>query len=94
MGAIGKSVAKKLQAFGMKVIYHNRRQLPKEEEEKLDVTYVTEEELLKQSDVLSLHCPLTENTKGWLNADRIAKMKTGAFVVNVSQQGYLVNGLF
>lgn len=83
MGAIGKSVAKKLQAFGMKVVYHNRRQLPAEEEAKLDVAHVSEEELLKQSDVLSLHCPLTEGTKGWLNAERIAKMKDGAFVVNV-----------
>lgn len=83
MGAIGKATAKRLQAFGMKVVYHNRNRLSPEQEQELDVSYVSEEELLKQTDVLSLHCPLTDGTRGWLNAERIAKMKDGAFVVNV-----------
>lgn len=56
MGGIGKNIARKMQAFGMKIIYHNRRKLEPEEEG--GASYVGFEELLKQSDVLSLNLPL------------------------------------
>ena len=56
MGGIGKNMARKMQAFGMKVIYHNRRRLEPAEEG--GASYVGFEELLKSSDVLSLNLPL------------------------------------
>ncbi len=83
MGKIAKATAKKVQGTGMKVIYNSRTKLSDEEEKTLDVSYVTEDELLTSSDVLSLHCPLTPETRQWFNAERIAKLKDGAFFVNV-----------
>ena len=56
MGGIGKNMARKMQAFGMKVIYYNRRKLEPAEEG--GAGYVSFEELLKKSDVLSLNLPL------------------------------------
>ena len=56
MGGIGKNIARKMQAFGMKIIYHNRRKLEPQQEG--GASYVGFEELLKQSDVLSLNLPL------------------------------------
>ncbi|EIM87767.1 uncharacterized protein STEHIDRAFT_76378 [Stereum hirsutum FP-91666 SS1] len=85
MGAIGKSVARKVGMLGMRVVYFNRRRLGEEVEKELNATYVSEDDLLAQSDVLSLHCPLTQETTGWLNAERIAKMKDGSFLVNTSR---------
>ena len=55
------------------------------EEKSLGLTFVSEDELLARADILSLHCPLTTATRRWLNAERIAKMKDGAYIVNVSK---------
>ena len=58
MGRIGQSFAKRAQAFGLKVYYHNRTKLPSSIEEPLQATYVEDlDNLLRTSDVLSLHCP-------------------------------------
>ena len=62
MGRIGKALAKRANACGMEVLYHNRRQLYVEEETKLNVTYVSKEELLSQSDFVSLNAPYTPET--------------------------------
>ena len=51
----------------------------------MGLTFVSEDELLARADILSLHCPLTSATRRWLNAERIAKMKDGAYIVNVSE---------
>ncbi|PBK93747.1 hypothetical protein ARMGADRAFT_928435 [Armillaria gallica] len=85
MGKIAKATAKKVQGTGMKVIYNSRTKLSDEEEKTLDVSYVTEDELLASSDVLSLHCPLTPETRQWFDAERIAKLKHGAFFVNTAR---------
>ncbi|TRM66730.1 D-isomer specific 2-hydroxyacid dehydrogenase [Schizophyllum amplum] len=85
IGKIGQATARKIQALGMDVIYNSRTRLPEADEKTLNLTYVSEDELLARSDVLSLHCPLTPDTRGWLNADRIAKMKDGAYIVNTSR---------
>ncbi|KIY47041.1 hypothetical protein FISHEDRAFT_66214 [Fistulina hepatica ATCC 64428] len=85
MGKIAKATAKKVQGLGMKVIYHSRTQLSDEEEKALDIAYVSEAKLLATSDVLSLHCPLTPATKGWLSKQRIAQMKDNSFLVNTSR---------
>ena len=62
MGRIGKALARRANACGMEVLYHNRRQLYVEEETKLNVTYVSKEELLSQSDFVSLNAPYTPET--------------------------------
>ena len=81
-GRIGQAVAKLAKAFGMRVITHSRT--PKES---LDAEFVDMDTLIAQSDFISLHCPLfPENTK-MVNAEFIAKMKDGAFLVNTARGG-------
>lgn len=82
LGRIGLSVANIAQAFGMKVIAltsKEQTQLP------LYINKVREEELLAQSDVLSLHCPLTPDTQEFINAVRLAQMKPTAIIINTSR---------
>ncbi len=82
MGRIGEAVAQRAKAFGMEVHYHNRRHLAHA------ATYhETAESLLKVSDFLSLHFPLTPQTRGFLNAERLAMMPKGAVVVNTARGG-------
>jgi glyoxylate reductase len=82
MGRIGAAFADRARSCGMKVIYHNRWPSP----DAGDATYVASlDELLAQSDVLSLHCPLTPETKGLLNAARLAKLPKGAIVINTAR---------
>ncbi len=85
MGRIGFSYAKKMQhAFGMKVIYTNRNARPEYENE-IGAKLVNLEELLKESDVLSLHSPLTDETRGLFNLDKLEMMKKGSFLINTSR---------
>jgi len=85
-GRIGQQVGKMAQAFGMKVIvYHHR---PKGASE--GVESVTLDELLQKSDVVTLHCPLTPETKGIINAERLKLMKRDAFLVNTSRGPLIV----
>ncbi len=82
LGDIGKAVAKIGVAFGMKVIAVSRRRIfvP-------DVEFVTTEELFKRSDYLSLHCPLTDETRGLVNRETLALMKPTAVLINTSRGG-------
>lgn len=90
LGRIGYYMAEKCKkAFGMKVIYHNRSRNEKAEAE-LDAQYVSFEELAAQSDVLSVHAGLTEETKGIFNKDIFAKMKPTSILVNTAR-GKVVN---
>lgn len=90
MGRIGQAVAIRAQAFGMEIHYHNRN-LVADLPGHLRATYHdTAVGLLKNSDVLSIHCPLTPDTKGFLNAESIALMPDGAVVVNTAR-GPVVN---
>ncbi|KAJ5637928.1 hypothetical protein N7490_007807 [Penicillium lividum] len=83
MGGIGRNLKKKAEAFGMKVIYHNRRQLS--EELSGGAQYVTFDELLSTSDVLSLNLPLNKNTRHIIGKAEFAKMKDGVVVVNTAR---------
>lgn len=78
-GAIGQQVGRVATALGMRVIVHTRTPRPDQ------TTYVTFEELLEQSDVVSLHVPLTAETTGLLDAAALAKMKSGALLLNVAR---------
>lgn len=75
-----------MSGWGVKVIYSNRKRLPKDEEEQLgDVRYVSISQLLSDSDIISLHCPLTPETRHLLNRETLSQCKMGVFVVNTSR---------
>lgn len=85
LGRIGEQTARIARAFGMNVIYHNRRQ-----RETAVAEYVGLEELFAKSDFVSLHCPLTDDNREFLNARLLKLMKPTAFVVNTAR-GQLIN---
>ena len=85
-GRIGRAVGRIAQAFGMQVVAHD----PQLGEPAPGVPLVELDALLQQSDVVSLHCPLTESNRGFVNAERLARMKRGALLINTSR-GPLVN---
>lgn len=85
-GQIGQAVAKIGIAFGMKVIYNNRSK----KATSLQATQVDLNQLLTQSDIISINCPLTEDNGGFINKDTINKMKPSAFLVNTGR-GPLIN---
>lgn len=91
MGAIGRQVATYLHCFGAKIVYTDLYRMSEEQENTLGATYLTSfEELLPMADILSFHCPLTDDNKEMLNASTITKMKDGAIVVNTAR-GKLIN---
>ena len=80
LGNIGMAVARIALAFGMKVIaYTSKKELPQ------GITRVDMERLFRESDVLSLHCPLTKDTKYLVNHDRLKTMKPTAILINTSR---------
>ncbi len=88
-GAIGQAFGRMCQAFGMTVLGTRRTKTDGEED---GIRYVTPDELLAQADYLSLHCPLTPETRAMVNADFIAKMKDGAVLINTSRGAVLHEG--
>lgn len=84
-GKIGAAMARICHGFGMKVIAYDMYQNPS-----LDfVEYVPLDALLEQSDLISLHCPLTGETHHMINTESIEKMKTGVILVNTSRGGLI-----
>lgn len=79
-GKIGRIFINICQGFGMNVIAYDR--FPAKD---IDIQYVGLDELFKRSDIISLHCPLTEETKHLINADAIEKMKKGVVILNTSR---------
>lgn len=82
-GAIGKKVAQIAQAFGMKVIVNTPH--PKAEYESETLKFADVETVLKESDIVSLHCPLTDSTKEIINKDTLAIMKPTAVLINTGR---------
>lgn len=80
MGNIGNRVAEIAEAFGMNVVYYSRTK--KESTENKGWKFCPLEELLKKSDVVTLHCPLSNETKNILNKERIEMLKRGAVILN------------
>ncbi|QIX01840.1 hypothetical protein AMS68_007357 [Peltaster fructicola] len=83
MGGIGRSMMRKCHAFGMKAIYHNRK--PLSEELAGGAEYVSFDELLARSDVLSLNLPLNKNTRHIISTNEFAKMKKTVVIVNTAR---------
>jgi len=81
IGNIGTEVAKRAKVFGMKVIAYRASGKPSEHAEVVQNI----DDLFAQADYISLHTPLTDQTKGIINADAIAKMKDGVIIVNAGR---------
>lgn len=85
MGRIGKALCKRARACGMEVIYHNRRPLYIEEETKLGVVYASKEELLEQSDFVSVNAPYTPETHHLIGEEELKRMKPTAILINTAR---------
>lgn len=90
MGAIGTQVARLLRGFGCRILYAKRHPLAPGQEADLGATHVPLGELLAQSDVISLHCPLTHETANMIDRAAFAQMKRSAVLVNVARGGVVV----
>ncbi|MBN9744252.1 D-glycerate dehydrogenase [Amycolatopsis sp. A1MSW2902] len=80
LGQIGRAVAKRAAAFGMRVVYSGRSAKPD-----FDGEFVSFDELLRRSDFVSLHCPLTPETRHLVDADALRAMKPSAYLVNTTR---------
>ncbi len=86
MGRIGQAVARRASGFGMSICYHNRRQLPPAVEESLNASFIDDlDALIRECDIISLHCPHTELTHEMINAERIAAMKPSTYLINTAR---------
>lgn len=85
LGSIGKKVARLANAFGMRVQYYDIRRISEAEEDALDVRFALLGELLRSSDIVSLHLPLTPLSKHMIGAAEIAMMKPTSYIVNTSR---------
>lgn len=91
MGRIGAAFAKRATACGMTILYHNRR--PSPEADKLSARYFAKlEDMLPHTQVLSVHCALTPETRGIVNARTLALLPKGAVIVNTARGGHVVDG--
>lgn len=84
-GNIGAAVARRAQAFGMKILYYKRTRLPMEIEAERGLTYATLPELLTSSDVVSLHTPYSPQAHHQINAEALALMKPTALLINTAR---------
>ena len=82
MGRIGNRLREMAEAFGMNVLYHNRRKIPG-----MESGWREMDALLMEADVVSLNCPLTEETRGLMGREAFSKMRKGAVLVNTSRGG-------
>jgi glyoxylate reductase len=85
MGRIGKAVARRAIALGMNIVYYNRHRLDAQEEALYKASYLPLADLLAQADVVSLHTPLTPQTKGMIGAHELSLMKPTAHLVNMAR---------
>ena len=85
LGNIGLQVAKIAGLLGASVSYYTENRRPADVEERLGVTYRPLNDLLAESDIVSLHVPLNETTRGLIGARELARMKTGSLLINTSR---------
>jgi phosphoglycerate dehydrogenase-like enzyme len=85
LGEIGRELALRALALGMRIAYTQRTRLPREIEEQYHVTYSSLGELLANSDFVSLHLPRSPATAGFIGREQLSVVKPGAFLINVSQ---------
>ncbi|KRK93643.1 2-hydroxyacid dehydrogenase family protein [Companilactobacillus futsaii] len=85
LGQIGQAVAKRMHAFDMPILYTQHHQLPVSREVELGAKFVSQDELLEKSDIVTLHLPLNEHTKHLLGAKEFKQMKDSAILVNAAR---------
>jgi len=85
LGQIGTAVARRARAFGMEISYAGRRRADAALEAELGAGYLPLDELLASADVVSLHCPLTSETRSLIDAAALARMKASAFLINTTR---------
>ena len=86
MGRIGQAVAKRAKSFGVSIHYHNRKQLPANIEEAYEATYWSNlDEMLRRMDIISINCPLTNETKGLMSKKRLQLMMQDSYIINTSR---------
>jgi glyoxylate reductase len=85
LGGIGRRVAERARAFGMRIAYSSRRPADPDIVAALEAERLELDELLAAADVISLHCPLTEQTRHLISAERLALVKPGALLVNTAR---------
>ena len=86
-GAIGRMVAHRLAGFDANLLYNSRRRADAAEEASLGVAWRDLDALLAESDIVTLHCPLTPETAGLIGAPQLARMKPGALLINTARGG-------
>ncbi len=84
-GKIGRAVAKRAQGFNMRILYYDSFQLTPQEETALGISFRPLEDLLKQSDYVSIHVPVTDETRLFMNKERLGLMKPSAILINTSR---------
>ena len=97
MGRIGQAVARRAMGFGMRILYHDMAPVPVAEEE-YQAEFVALDELLRQSDFVTLHAPLTDETKHMIGRRELGLMKKTAYLINTARgplvdEGALVEAL-
>ena len=85
MGNIAGALVGLLKPFRVNILYHNLFQMPAEYEAENNMTFVGLDRLLSASDIVSVHCALTDETRNLINAESIQKMKTGAALINTAR---------
>ena len=86
MGRIGQAVAQRARGFGLAVHYHNRHRVPEAIEEELEATWWEDlDQMLTHVDIVSLNCPLTDETRHLMDARRLALLQPHAVVVNTAR---------
>lgn len=85
MGRIGMAVARRARPFGMNLIYHSRTRLGAKMEHNMGLRYASFDQVIRKSDVLSIHVPYSKQTHQMINKDVFRKMKKTAFLVNTSR---------
>ena len=85
-GNIGRKVARLYKAFGADVIYYDPCRMPLEQEQEIGMKFVSLECLWRESDILTLHAPLTEETQQIMNTDTLARMKHNAVLINTARE--------
>ena len=90
-GAVGKEVMKRLQGWGVKILYNDPIRMSPEMEEELHATYVDLNTLLKNADIVSLHCPLLPGTRGMIGKEQLEMMKKNAIIVNEARGAVIDN---
>lgn len=86
MGRIGQAVAHRARAFGLEIVYHNRNRLPPAIENMFGARYEADlDRLFAEADIISLHAPAGSGTHHMVNAERIATMKPGSYLINTAR---------